>query len=389
MRKLGLLALGLASGLALAFWLMAPALAQAPDASPVRGQLVNGTRDGPVPANVSVTLAEPTEEGKELAKTTTDAQGRFQFADFAAQAGAKYKIKLNYQGADYEADWPPEDASKGLTVTVYEATTDPSAISIKSWHIIAQPGQGVLDIDEYVVFENKSDRAYVGSQVVDDQGRKATLKFSVPKGAYGFQYMQGLMDCCMVVTAPGLVDTMAVLPGSKEVFFHYFVNAADGSYDLARPVDYPASDVRLLVQGTGPKVSSTLLANQQTVTDANGTKYLSLTTTNLAPGATITASFTGLPKKGLQDNLRWIGLGVLVLALGGVVVAYPRLRRRARGQLATAPAVSERERLLFEVAALDERYERGELPEAEYQAQRQPLIDLLVYLDRQQGGGTE
>ncbi|MBI2916972.1 MAG: hypothetical protein HYY01_03175 [Chloroflexi bacterium] len=392
MSKLLRVAPGLASSIAIALWLMAPVMAQAPESVPVRGQLVNGTKDGPVPANVQVKLTEPTEEGQELAQTTTDAEGRYQFAEFAAQAGAKYKVTLNYQGADYQADWPPEDPAKGLAIIVYEATTDPSSISVKSWHILVQAGQGILDIDEFMVFENTSDRAYVGTQVVDDQGRKATLKFSVPKGAYGYQYMQGLMDCCMVPTASGIVDTMAVLPGTKEVFFHYFVDAKSGTYDLARLVDYPAADVRLLSQDIGPRVSSSLLANQGPVTDANGTKYLSLTAANLTPGSVVTASFTGVPTKGLQSNLRWLGVGVLVLAVGGVAVAYPVLRRRGRGREAEAESptsTSERERLLFEVADLDNRYERGEVPEAEYQSRRKTLMDILVYLSEQEKGDDE
>ncbi len=389
MRTLRHLALGLA-WFAVTLWLAAPALAQTPEAPPVQGQLVNGTKDGPVPANVQVKLTEPTEEGKELAQTTTNAEGRFQFTDFATQAGAKFKVTLNYQGADYEFDWPPEDPTKGLAITVYEATTDPSSISVKSWHILVQPGQGVLDIDEFMVLENTSDRAYVGTQVVDDQGRKATLKFSVPKGAYGFQYMQGLMDCCMVAAAPGIVDTMAVLPGTKEVFFHYFVDAKSGSYDLARTVDYPAADVRILSQDTGLRVSSTLLSDQGTVADASGAKFLSLETKNVAPGTVIPASFSGLPKKGAQDNLRWLGVGVLALAVGGAAVAYPVLRRRNRRETAEVPAnVPARDRLLREVADLDDRFEQGEIAEADYQSRRKTLMDMLVYLSEQEKGDRQ
>ncbi|MBI2865737.1 MAG: carboxypeptidase regulatory-like domain-containing protein [Chloroflexi bacterium] len=382
MKRMSLFALGLALGLAL---LLAPsiALAQEPGTATVRGQLVNGTKDGPIPGNIAITLTDESGQN-ELAQTTTDAEGRFQFPGFVPQPGVSYGIKLNYQGADYETNWPPEDPAQELPIMVYEATDDPSTISLESWHILVQPGEGVLDIDEFMVFTNSSDRAYVGSQVVDTQGRKATLVFSLPQGAYGFQYMQGLMECCVVPTGSGLVDTMAVLPGTKEVFFHYFVDYSGGSYDLARPVDYPVTDVRLLSQEAGQEVSSTLLGNPQTVSDAEGTRYFSLATSNLSPGTVITASFTGLPKKGLQSNLRWLGLGVLVLALGGVAVAYPRLRRQSRSVPQPVPQTAARERLLFEVADLDNHYERGEIPQAEYQARRQPLMELLVHLSSQQ-----
>jgi len=183
---------------------------------------------------------------------------------------------------------------------------------------------------------------------------------------------------------------MAVLPGTKEVFFHYFVDAKSGSYDLARTVDYPAADVRILSQDTGLRVSSTLLSDQGTVADASGAKFLSLETKNVAPGTVIPASFSGLPKKGAQDNLRWLGVGVLALAVGGAAVAYPVLRRRNRRETAEVPAnVPARDRLLREVADLDDRFEQGEIAEADYQSRRKTLMDMLVYLSEQEKGDRQ
>ncbi|MBI4216107.1 MAG: hypothetical protein HY687_01760 [Chloroflexi bacterium] len=352
--------------------LLAPrALAADPPGKAIRGQVVNLTAGaGPV-AGQKVTLK--TTRGSAAAgqvDTTTDAAGKFQFQGLTGAAGEHYQVTLNYQTVDYSSDivvFAEGEAEQSLEMAVYETTPSGAGVVVPEHMTLVQVAAGTVLVEEYFQFRNNSDRAYVGSKVVDSDGRMETLRFPMPAGAFQLTYTMGFMDCCVKPSPDGFLDTMAVTPEVKDLGYSYMLAYSGDSVSLTKTVEYPVADYSFLVEGTGYRISSPGLKEEPPVTFGN-VQYLRLSGQNLKPGETFTVRLGGLPQAGLQGTLLWAGAGLAVVA-GALALTYPLLRRR---RLAPAPALAgdERRRLLLEIARLDDRYEAGAIPEKEYRRRR-------------------
>lgn len=362
MRRVFILALTLAL-------LLAPrALAADPPGKAIRGQVISQTAGmGPV-VGLKVTLN--TYQGSATAgqvDTTTDAAGRFQFQGLT---GDHYQVTLTYKTVDYTSEFlvfGAGETEKALEMAVYETSPSGAGVLVPEHMTVVQVAPGQLLVEEYFQFYNDSDRAYVGSKVVDSEGRMETLRFPMPAGAFQLTYTMGFMDCCVKPSASGFIDTMAVTPEVKDLGYSYMLAYSGDSVSFTKTVEYPVANYYFLVEGKGYRISSPGLKEEPPVTFGD-VQYLRLSGQNLKPGETFTVRLGELPQAGLQGSLLWVGAGLAVVA-GALALTYPLLRRR---RLALAPALAgdERRRLLLEIARLDDRYEAGAIPEKDYRRRR-------------------
>lgn len=303
---------------------------------------------------------------------TTDGRGRFTFT-VRGDPQRSYVAKIIYKGGEYET--PPITFKPGQTVRqvhmrVYEPTSDPSVLKVNVHHIIVEPGQDAVQVAELLVFTNSTDRTYVGGQPRAD-GKRETLRFSLPPGAANLQYMQGLMECCVSAIDTGMVDTMDVEPGMREIAYSYTLPVSRKSLSLTRRLDYSAE--RLEVFGSAAaQLAVSPLARQEDVKTEQGV-YARFSGASLGAGANITLALSGLPVP--RSSTR----RAAVAAFAGLITAalfYPFLRRGRRPADRRGPAQT-REELIRAMAALDDRFEAGEIPEDEYRARRGRLMDEL------------
>lgn len=354
--------------LTLALLLAPRALAADPPGKAIRGQVIGKTAGmGPV-VGQKVTLN--TYQGSAAAgqvDTTTDAAGRFQFQGLT---GDHYQVTLTYLTVDYTSEFlvfGAGETEKALEMAVYETSPSGAGVLVPEQMTLIQVAPGQLLVEEYFQFYNDSDRAYVGSKVVDSDGRMETLRFPMPAGAFQLTYTMGFMDCCVKPSASGFIDTMAVTPEVKDLGYSYMLAYSGDSMSLTKTIEYPVAYYSFLVEGTGYRISSPGLKEEPPVTFGD-VQYLRLSGQNLKPGETFTVRLGELPQAGLQGSLLWAGAGLAVVA-GALAITYPLLRRR---RLALAPALAgdERQRLLLEIARLDDRYEAGAISEKEYRRRR-------------------
>ncbi len=368
--------------------LSVPTLAAEPDSGVIEGQLVNGTEGGSSVADQEIALQtylNDTEVKK--ATTRTDAEGRFVFDGLSTEPGYSYQITLNFQQADYSSDWLSFDGgetSKFTEITVYDSTTSDEAITVVNAHTIIYVEQDSLQVKEYFFFANMSDRTYIGSNEIDTEGTRETLKFYLPSEATELQPGNGLMGCCIYDSEDGFVDSMPVLPGSKEVVYSYRVDYNSGAYTFSRNVNYSIMSYNFLVQGEGSNVISDQLIVEEPL-DISGIRFNHLSGGDFTPGDTVVAQISGLPNTGSQGIIIWVvlALGVLV---GGFGFSY--LLRKRRLQPVRAKASPDRQKLLVELAQLDDEFESGKIDEEVYRRLRAKKKSQLVALLQKKNSGN-
>jgi len=227
--------------------LTAPALAAAPPSWTISGTVTNHTGSPRPAADQEVKLTAYVNGAEADWKTVkTSARGEFTFP-VPPDPQRTYALQVKYKGGEYDSPsiaFKAGETSKRLTMRVFEPTSDPKVLRVNVHHIIAEAGAGMVQVAELLVFANTSDRTYIGGTPRAD-GKRETLRITLPAGAGNVQYMDGLMECCVFVTDTGLVDTMDVEPGMREISYAYTLPSGRGSLALTRRLDYPAERVEV------------------------------------------------------------------------------------------------------------------------------------------------
>ncbi len=311
--------------------------------------------------------------------TKSDAEGRFVFDGLSTEPGYSYEVMLTFQEAEYYGErlsFNEGETTKSVEVTVYDATTSDEAIRVATAHTIIYIEQGSLWVKEYFFFVNESDRTYIGPTA---GGNGVTLRFSLPKEATELQYGLELMECCIVGSEEGFDDTMPVLPGSKEVVYAYRVSYNSRAYTFPQRVNYPIASFDLMVQGEGTEVVNEQLTTGELL-NIEDTWFNHLSGSDFAPGDILTTRLSSLPSTtDNQGAIVWVALALVVLA-GGFGFSYLLRKKRLQPVTPEGRLDQKRQRLLVELAKLDDDLEDGKIPEDVYRRLRAERKTQLVKL---------
>lgn len=387
-KRIVLLAAGLVSILSLSL----PSAAAEDASGTIEGHLVNGTAGGSSVADVVVqlkTLVNFQETGTPVtAKTQSD--GQFTFSNLSTSPNNSYTVTLTYQEAEYFSDFiafGQGETSRSANITVYDSTNSDAALKVTAAHTIISVGQESLNITVIYEFINDTDRAYVGSGEIMSTGRRKTLTFSLPAEATEIKYGDGLVEKYILPSHDGFIDTMAVTPTGRTVVYAYKVPYSGSAYKFQQKLDYPVAQFGLLVQGKDIKITSGQLADQGPLDMGTGTPYLYLTGQNLPRGEIVSATLS----KPINQKIViiWVA-GALIVMIVGAGLAYRKFRGKSKAQPAKAgnkPApraaegIDQREqKLLAELARLDDDFAAGSIQEEAYRAQRAAKKAQLVKL---------
>lgn len=317
--------------------------ATAATAGRVEGQLANGTAGGSGVDNQEIILqVYDAQQQVDEQVTKTDTAGKFSFDDLSTGAGFYYRAVVTYQEVSYQSQVgqiiDPEQPL-ALELTVYDTTEADDAISVVQSHTWTSFSPGAAIIYEMLMFENRSDRSYVGSgPVAGSMGGKATLHFPLPAGARELKPQEGLMACCMVDTETDFTYTMPILPGRYPVVFSYRLPYQGASFEWRRSLAYPTAELNVLLPESDIMMSSNQLDDAGLMTsDANGTSYRRLTGTDLLAGTEISVKFEDIPLPQAQpvaappavvSSSSLAGYGLLGGAVLVLVAAYLLWQRR-------------------------------------------------------------
>jgi hypothetical protein len=142
----------------------------------VDGVVVNGTTGKPQP-NVMVSLVQPGQAGMQnIASVKSDADGKFNIDK--PYAPGPVLLQSVYSGVQYTQMIPPGTPTSGLTVNVFDATTNPESGKVAQHMILIEPGPAALAISETFLCENKTQQSY-------SDPSKGSIQFYVPDAARG------------------------------------------------------------------------------------------------------------------------------------------------------------------------------------------------------------
>jgi len=347
------------------------------------GKVVNETSKETV-SGVKITLTSFMGD-KETGKTDIESgpDGDFSFKDLPWDRS--YAVTINYDGAEYTSDkmvFNPGEDTRTLDLPIYEPTTSPEGISVTESHLIIQATEQGFSVADLSVFDNEGDRMYVGTTEIGD-GKRETLRFSVPEDASSVNFIHGLDPASVVRTKEGFSDTASVLPGPKRVVFAYGLPRDSKETVIEKTIEYPTATFLLLVSETADEIKVDGLQGGDSVQIENE-NFLRWTGTNLKPGDTIKVTITG--KVAYSEYVKWGAVGILVLlVVAGIIYSSTRSGSDEPGKRkpeTRETLMDRRSTLIKEIAALDDGFESGHIDEKRYRESRESKKEELIELTR-------
>lgn len=362
------------------------------------GKVTNGTPGGGSVSGLTVTL-NTFEEFNPLAtkETQVAADGSFEFTDLPTDPKYVYLVNTEYAGMGFGSDisgFAEGQTELQLPVSVYETSDQPGDIRANLAQWFLQPHQGGVLVGELYRITQTGDRVYIGGEQVAP-GKRSVLSFDLPPEATSLVVDGGEIGDRFVLTEDGVVDTMPMAPGGRQILMRYLLPYTGTKAKLAHALSYPVDKLSVLV-ADGPTVQTELQdQGQQTVNEEQWNSFgadnlpageeISLRLTDLERATAAEVNAPGAPAMSamvLSYNPRLlVGVAVLSLIVAGLILAAYLLRKpppaaepppssRLLEPQSVEELTAERQQLLESIAQLDDRYAAGELDQERYQSLR-------------------
>ena len=274
-----------------------------------------------------------------------------------------------------------------LTITVYDETNDPLAVSVSRIDLFIEPvtledlGAG-LHISQIVTYRNRSDRLYTSGRGFDD-GREAALLIQFPEGArllsddakgryVVIEDLERLPD--------SVIDTFPLMPGEgHDVILEYFLPYA-GAAQFEQAFNN-LMDTAVTVRVTGDlRVDSDWLRLTEGADAGKGYRVYSADTERERDSQLIfdisgdpfaTSSDDGMVIT--SETLPGLLLGAFAVA-AGLLVGFGLMKRRRDD------SAGEIDSLARELARLEEDHDQGRINHDLYHHRRRELKAKLAQL---------
>lgn len=380
---------------------------QAQETTEVQGQVVNGTQGADLRDDLSVVMLITGVDGR-LAGTgqaKPDAQGRFVFEDVQVLPGGSYTISIDHLGVFYGASLAADNLADELSLTVYETTKDASIIQVERQVMVVAAvdrDDRLVSAIEFVRLSNPTDRTLLPDLTNLEQ--ISFLRFALPPDAAELTVQSDLPGGDIASIGTGFALTSPVFPGSHSIDFSYTFPYDDDTLSYRQSLVQGAGIFQVLMPDTIPDMAVPVL-NRIGPVNIEGTTYRAYEGRDFSPGQGLQLEITGLPLPGVWSRFSnsvtsgafWqiaipVALGVTLAAtlLWGLLQG----NRRGTGEVAaTVPTkpmeATKRATVIQSVAALDEQFQQGTLPETDYHEQRQGLITRVLDPEAAQHGESE
>lgn len=366
---------------------LAPGAAPTAKNGSIIGGIANGTAGADIPPGLMATLFTFDDAGQMTTLTATvDAEGAFRFDEVAYLPGQQFIVAADYQDMSYHSE--PLKFTRGedqlnTTVTVYELTSDPSALRVEQMHMFVEfVAADTVTLGQLFIFSNAGDKTYAALD-----GR--ALEFALPPGATELTVQDGQENVTYFRTANGFVDSQPVLPGSgtAQVLFWYTLPYAN-ALSFEQKMFFPVSALNVLVSDLKVELTGAGFQNQG-AQEIQGARFQSFVRGELAAGENLAFALAGQPGTTTTAPTIAPESDTLNLALGAGALAAVLLGggwwwyRRSATTSATAPS---REDFLQALAELDDDYAAGQLDAASYARERAELKGELLRLLKTQAG---
>ncbi len=324
---------------------------------------------------------------------TVNADNTFRFENLSTESDALYSLSTQWEGIPYSsgvlAFLPGQDV---ITTTLQVAATtdqDPGLEAGRVHWFMDFEGDAVV-VGELISISNPGDRAYIGQPMSGQEGKRAVIRWPLPEGATDLRLDGGTLGERFFLEEGVLIDTLPVPPGTdvRRLLFQYRLPIKGGRAVFVHPLSMPVRFLNVFIADRGERIEapSNMIAGMPQ--EVSGVSFRSYIASNIPAGETLTFKLSNIPRLtpgasphvARPSTVRLIGAGVSVilgLALFGGLVYFSRRRTLANANDAIR---QRRDALLEEIAALDVRYQQGEIKEHEYREERDLLMAEAVRL---------
>lgn len=380
-----------------------------PAAVRVVGQIDNGTAGATVPADLEVTVLGFDGEQQVVEQVVSaDSQGQFRLDRVEAAPGRLFFATIDYQDVVYRSEVAHAPADGGpleLPLTIYETTSDLSALRVERLHLLIDfPQPGLMRVLQLWVVGNTSDRVLAPA-----------LQVALPTGATNLAFEEDPQGDRFELVENGFIDHEPVPPGSAiDQLAFGFDLAIEGSTEFSQLMQHPVDAVTILVPADGPPLAGLI---DDGLRDLGGLSMHTYSAGVLEVGDSLSFRVSGSRLNTGQVPAILVGAAALLAA--GFVAFRAWVRpaaeqqnaersesarrgptgtgRRDDGWLgpgagkpqAAAPeeqdAAAETQALLRAIAQLDAEHEAGSLSDDEWQRRRVKLKRLALDRMRMEG----
>jgi len=368
----------------------------AQEATTVRGQVINGTADAEIPEALSVLMLITGADGR-LAGTgqaNADSDGDFVFENVQVEDGSTYTVSVDHLGVFYGTSLTHDNLAEELTLTVYETTRDASVIHVERQVMVIaavdKDNQSVSAI-EFVRLVNPSDRTLLPDLTNLEQ--ISFLRFALPPNPAELNVQSNLPGGDIVSIGTGFALTSPVVPGAHSIDFSYVFPYEEDTVSYRQSLVQGAGIFQVLMPETFPDMAVSNLTSVDPV-NIQDTSYRAYEVRDLPQGQGLQVEITGLPLPGALTRFSntitggrfWqiaipsaLGVTLAFILLWGLIRGY-RPNSGVDGQSMASAALdpAERASVVRAVAALDLQYQEGHIPESDYRAQRQGLLNRIL-----------
>ncbi len=353
------------------FFLLSGPLAAAEDGGTISGQVTNNTPDGGSVGNLEITLEtyiHDSHDPEDPANDYSDSEGYFEFTGLSTADTHTYYVSVDYLGVRYYS--PAISFTEGQTeinteIIVYDTTQSKEELNISMSHTVIYVEDDGLKFVEFLLMNNQGNSTYTGSQTLSD-GTTITAMLPLPPEAEHLQLEMDISSEYFIMTDDGMAYTAPLMPGSSIISYSFCVHDAGSSYTYNRSVGFEQASYQFLVDGEVEVEVPQLTKNEPL--DIQGVIYQSFSGKSLPAGQALNLQLSGLQPDS-QQPLLWLIIPAVVLA------ALLLLALNRRKKSSTAPVKEGEDKLLVQIASLDDAFENGDIDEDEYQWQRKELMN--------------
>jgi hypothetical protein len=278
-----------------------------PDGTPVPETLVQmATKYGPV------------------AEAKTDGNGRYTFEGL--MTGTTYWVGLNVGGVPYGREVKVGDEPVQADLTIYEATSSDEGIKVAMDHVQIIPQEGLLDVTEFIVFENAGDKVFDGGM----------LRVALPKERR--LTTSSIMQCCFLqYEDSAMLDPMQpIMPGGQfRAWVNYKLEIDSKEYSFAKGLAYNTRIAVLLVKREGDIDAEAVegIGDRKTV-EFKGENFYGFSAENLDPEKGYVVKISGLQPIDIKtkENRGMIALIPLPAILASIGYLLARRKTNARSK---------------------------------------------------------
>ena len=376
---------------------------EAQESFAVTGKVVNETQGASIASELEILLHMLDQESGQFVtlEATTNDKGEFQFENVLLFKNGTYLVTADYGGTRYNTTIDPSSSVNKVRLSVYETTRDISTVRVEHHSLV------LVNVDQrtqsataasFVRLTNDTDLTILPDLENVGPGKFSFLRFSLPPNADNLDVQSSLVGSQIIPMGSGFALAAPILPGSHDISFSYQFTYHGTDLAYKHGLLQGADVFQILIPQSLSDVQVGLLGTV-TPPSISNESYLIWEIADLTPGENQTVILSNLPKPNLIDRViagsanpdTWllaipIGMGsILILLLIWSIalrVGYrdPLLATESKEEL-PIDSSTVRDRLILEIASLDERHANGSLSETTDLETRSVLIQQVLAID--------